>query len=87
MKHSMYVIYDSAAKMYNKPFFFINDAVAYRAACDLMQDTNNEITKNPSDYTMSCLGTYDDETAEFELFTAHKVIARFIEINRKSEAA
>ena len=80
MIHNMYVIYDSKAGVYNKPFYLMNHEVAIRAATDLMMDGNTEIAKHPEDYAMFHVGTYDDERAYIEPFDKQDCIVRFHEI-------
>lgn len=67
MKTNMYVIFDNKAKIYNKPFFQINDDVALRSAMDLLTDQNTEISRHPHDYIMFKIGTYDDTTAQIQI--------------------
>jgi len=87
MIHQMYVILDNKSAIYNKPFFFINDAVAIRAAQDLLDQPDHEIAKHPEDYTMFKLGTYDDETAFITTNDGLPVLIRFHEIANKTQRA
>lgn len=83
MKMQMYVIYDSKACIYNKPFYLINDQVALRSANDLVIDKTNEIGKHPEDFTMFCIGTYDDESANIKTLEKFDVICRFHELQQE----
>lgn len=67
MKTELYVIYDSKAKIYNKPFHQINKDVALRTAADLANDKSGEVSRSPEDYSMFSLGHYDDENAQIDL--------------------
>ena len=79
MKINLYVIHDAVAAIYNKPFYLVNDQVALRSAGALAMDENSEISKHPEDYTMWCIGEYEDTTAEIETFEP-RLIARFHEL-------
>jgi len=81
MQNEIFVIYDAKAKLYNKPFYMINKNVALRAAQDLIDDTTTEISKNPQDFTMWHLGTYDDNTAQLTIHEKRECICSFVEIN------
>lgn len=77
---SLYVIYDSKAKFYNKPFSQLNDEIALRTAQQMRNDTKTEIHRNPADFTMFRIGLYNDETAQIDTQAKHDVICRFHEI-------
>ena len=80
MKTEMFVIFDTVAKIYNKPFFLVNLPSAQRAAQDLINNRDHEISRNPQDYTMWHLGSYDDETAQFDLLLTPKCLIKFHEV-------
>lgn len=85
MINQMYVVYDSKAQIYNKPFYFINHQVAIRAARELLGDPNTEITKHPRDFTMFHIGEYDDETAHVKPSKIMEPIVRFHELAAQLE--
>jgi hypothetical protein len=76
----MYVVYDSKAQVYNKPFYFINHQVAIRACRELLSDPNNEISRHPEDFAMFHVGTYDDLHAHIKLAKTQECIVRFHEL-------
>ncbi len=77
---NLYVVYDSKAKCYNKPFNLINNAVAMRSAQQIIKDGTSDIAKSPNDYTMFRIGIYEDTTAVIELLKTHEVVCRFHEV-------
>lgn len=79
MKMKIYVIYDAAAKIYNKPFFQINDEVCLRAVRQ-MRNGDNDLALNPQDFSVWYLGTYEDDTAQIDLCGVPKVIAKCHEL-------
>lgn len=55
-----YSIFDHKALQYHPPFFASTDGAAVRSLQDLVNDQNTTIGRHPSDYTLYCIGTYDD---------------------------
>lgn len=84
MKINAYVIYDSKARIYNKPFYFLNDQVALRAASDICSDQNSDVANHPEDFSMFKIGTYDDETAMLLQLSTPEIVVRFHEIAGQS---
>ena len=76
----MYVIFDSKAQCYNKPFSLLNDEVALRAATDLRNSPDTEPNRHPEDFSMFHIGSYDDTTAHFKPADIQNCIIRFHEI-------
>lgn len=80
MKLNVYSIFDSAAMFYGRPFFLINENMARRTALDIKADPNTEINRHPQDYSMFLLGTFDDQTAVFDLLPTPVRFISFHEI-------
>ena len=59
MRTNIYSIYDTIAKIFNKPFREYNDESAKRSFKTASQDQPNR-----SDYNLYHLGYYDDNTGE-----------------------
>ena len=74
-----YVIFDLKAKLYNAPFFLLNDQVALRTAQQLVEDPKSEVFHHPEDYAMFKIGSYDDQSGIFSP-SQHDVICRFHEL-------
>ena len=83
MKTYMYVIFDSKAEFYNKPFFMVNDQVAMRTAHTMRADPNIDIFNHPEDFTMFKIGEYDDLTAYVKTYEKFEVICRFHELQHE----
>lgn len=79
MINKIYVVYDSAAKIFNKPFFMINDESAIRSIKVAAQEETT-IARFPEDYTLFRLGDYDDENAQVNLATAPIRIGSVLEL-------
>ncbi len=66
MKTGIFAIYDSKAEAYLQPFFSQNKATAIRQFTQATQDGGTPFNKNPGDYTLFAIGTWDEQTAEIE---------------------
>lgn len=77
---NIYTIFDDKAKIYNKPFYMHNDAVALRALTDLADDPNTDVHKHPEDFVLFKLGTFDDVSGKFDLIEK-EVMLRASEID------
>lgn len=80
MKTLLFVIYDSKAEVYGKPFHLLNQSVAMRTALDLRSDKTTEIARHPEDFTMFHIGEYDDSTGQVTQMKSMDVVCRFHEI-------
>lgn len=81
MIKNIYVIYDTKAQVYNSPFFLLNDAVAQRN-CESLMLEDNDVSRNPEDFSLFKIGTYDDETAAFDLESSPVHLLSFHTLNR-----
>lgn len=66
MQLAMFSIYDDKAKAYISPFFLPSVAVAIRAFGDAVNDPATAFYKHPADYTLFCIGSFDDATGKVE---------------------
>lgn len=80
MKTNIYVIWDAAAQVYNKPFYLHNDAVAIRSATDILRAGDTDISNSPQDFTMFRIGTYDDGDAQIDLMAKFVTVVKFHEL-------
>ena len=64
MNLKIYSIFDTASGMYFRPFFMQSDGQAARAFKDLSTDLEHDVGKHPEDYTLFCLGEWDDNNGE-----------------------
>lgn len=61
MKKYAYAVFDSKAKFFTAPFYCANDMVAKRMFAGAARDAATDISRFPQDYTLFCVGEYDDE--------------------------
>lgn len=65
MKISTYSIFDKKAATFGQPFYAIHEAHALRAVQGLLSDLQTSVGQFPSDFTLYCVATFDDQTGEF----------------------
>jgi hypothetical protein len=59
----LYSIFDNTTKLFEPPFVDINNGSALRRIQDLMQSNpTSPYAKFPDDFSLMCLGTWNDET-------------------------
>lgn len=67
MNFQVYAVLDSKAGFFGQPFFAQNDGSAIRDFSDAVKDgsnPNNMWFKHPEDFSLYCIGVYDNQTAE-----------------------
>lgn len=64
MKYRIYSVYDTAAAIYQRPFVAQTDGEVTRSFSDIATSADHEIGKHPEDYTLFCLGTFNDGTGD-----------------------
>lgn len=57
-----YTLYDSKAVTYSPPFYCVAHGQAVRVVMDLANDVGNQVGRHPSDYTLYCVGQWNDAT-------------------------
>lgn len=69
MKYFVVCVRDRAADVFGAPNFVLSIGAAIRSFGDEINregDANNMFNKHPEDFDLFKLGTYDDQTAQFE---------------------
>lgn len=75
MKMNIYAIKDQQVAAFAQPFFMQTNGQAIRAFTDAINrpDENNNMYKHPDDFTLHHIGTWNDETGEFESLTPEQI--------------
>ncbi len=63
-------IYDAKAEAYMQPMFFQSAGQAVRSFSDVVNDKSHAIGQHPEDYTMFCVGEWDERSGKIEVLTA-----------------
>jgi len=57
-----YTLYDAKALTYSPPFYAGAHGSAARMVADLAQDPNTTVGRHPRDFTLYCVGMFNDAT-------------------------
>jgi len=60
MEKGLFAVLDTKSKIFSNPFTAINSAVAIRDFRSACLDPNTDISRNPADYALYRVGSYDD---------------------------
>lgn len=82
MKTIAYTVYDRVAETYNMLFFVESQPQAKRMFSNVVIDGDSAFHKNPSDFVMCEVGTFDDKTGVFEAYDAPQEILDAQEVLR-----
>lgn len=69
-------IRDSAVDAFMRPFFVPTTAFAVRSLSEEMKNPESPMAKNPGDFVLYELGTFDEELGRFENLEAPKQVVR-----------
>lgn len=67
MKLHILTVHDSKAEAFIQPFFSQTPATGIRMFEQAANDSNTDFSRHAEDYTLFELGTFDQDTAKFEL--------------------
>jgi len=59
---SLYSVFDQVSKLWGLPFHSHNNKTAVRDFATAAQDPNTQIAKNPADYQLYCVGSFDESS-------------------------
>ena len=79
MDLNIYAVYDAAAEAYLPPFFQPKDGQALRLFKASINDPDHAFGMNPSDYTLFCLGYFEDNTAGIFPYGSPRKLANGVE--------
>ena len=80
-----YSVYDETAENYGVPFFAQSDAVATRSFSRLTLDHHSMVSSNPEDFTLYCIGDFDDDIAKLTAFDNPILIVRATSLQKRVE--
>jgi len=69
---NVYSIFDSKSRVFSRPYYCINGDVALRGFAQLANDKQTEIGAHPADFTLFCIGTFDDELGALYSLAQHE---------------
>jgi hypothetical protein len=75
MKKVICSVFDVKALVYSDPFFSTNIMTATRDFSYAANDATTSIGRNPEDFSLYCLGDFDDSTAIVTLLPNAELVA------------
>lgn len=66
MIYKCYSVFDNCSKTYTQPFHLARNEQAVRAFSDAVNSKDHQFAQHPEDYTLFCLGSFDDNTGHYE---------------------
>lgn len=66
MKLMSYCFFDSAAGVYQRPFFLGADGEATRLFVDLVNEKDHAMNRHPNDYSIFRIGSFNDVSGRLE---------------------
>lgn len=79
MKYELYAVYDIKAEAHMQLITCPNQLVALRAFQNAILDEKSGMSRNPEDYYLAQLGTYDDQTGLIQ-GTVRKLIINGLDV-------
>ena len=84
MKTTVFTMFDSATKVYHRPFHQLSDAEAIRTCRRMVNDDSTDVSHAPYDWVLFKLGEYDDNTGVFTCLPAPErmcVLSELLNVN------
>lgn len=75
MKQNAIAVFDKKTALFDNPFFVRHNGDAIRQWDIVRKDETTKFGKNPEDFDLKQIGTYDDETGLFEILSPHIQLA------------
>lgn len=66
MIFKIFTSYDEKAQAYLPPFYLPKTAQAIRHFADSINNPETQLHLHPADYSLFCIGTFDDESGELK---------------------
>lgn len=79
MKQNVYCAFDEKAEAYLRPFIFTTDGQASRAFSDGVTDKSSPLHKHYQDYSLYCVGTFEERTGELAAIKPVRLVCRAYE--------
>ena len=79
---NVYTVWDNKVEAYLQPFFSPTKGSAIRAFSEVVNDRSHVFGKNPADYVLFELGSFDDSKGSFNLHAAPVSIGVAVEFVR-----
>lgn len=82
----VFSVYDSKVEAYMNPFFMKSKGEAIRGITALVNDAQHAFFKYSSDFTLFEVGSFDDATCKFDLYSTPHSLGVLIEFKKEISA-
>ncbi|AZL82684.1 nonstructural protein [Apis mellifera associated microvirus 20] len=79
-----FTVFDSKSKSYNTPWFARSKPEAERNFVQLVKDEKSMVNQFPEDFDLFYIGTYDDNTAKFDLLETPEHMFKALTLKNQS---
>lgn len=79
MKVNVYAILDTAGQAFLQPWFAANHALAFRNLEKACRNPDSPFVQFPADFTVFCIGQFDDDTGELLPHKKHENLGNMIQ--------
>lgn len=87
MNKYVFVVYDNKAELFGSPFFSVRKEAATRDFQRAAQSPDSEIHHSPADYDLYCIGTYEDEQCDLQVWPKREFITNAYVLLKQAEEA
>lgn len=87
MIRKVYTIFDSAARVYLPPFHLNAHGEAARLFKDCANNPQHNIGAHPADYTLFCIGSFCDSTAQYKMLEGFENLGNGLEFLERNKTA
>jgi hypothetical protein len=79
----IFSLFDEKAQTYNTPQYLAHEGEALRMLLTTLDDNKSMVSKFPEDFSLYCLGTFDDNSGKFEGYNEPQLIKRISDLVQK----
>lgn len=85
MIFTLYSVHDTLAKIHYMPFQTSAVEIAIRTFADLVNDEKMAVYKNPEDFNLVMIGTFDDESGTIDPLSPPQFIISAVKLHESYE--
>lgn len=87
MIYQVFAVKDAKAAAFALPFFLPRMEVALRSFRDAVKDPQHDMSRHPEDYSLWCLGEFDDNLGAMLPIAEPVLVARAVEAPQPARAS
>ncbi|QGH72836.1 MAG: DNA binding protein [Microviridae sp. ct0DW36] len=87
MIYHIFSVFDYGAEHYMTPFYVENEKLAVRMFSDICQDSDSAIARHPSDFSLFCLGSFNNCSGDFNIHPQPELVSKAVSFVDSRSAA